>query len=152
MQRRWTEAAVAGALLIAAVALFRSGPLSAEPAPMLAMDAMLFPAVLLLMMAAASLTTMVRAMVARSPAGARASAADHVRAAGLGILILAYALVLPRLGFLATTLVWTLAVPPLFTRLRGLRLMAFAIGTTVIVWAVFVHLLRTPLPRSPLGW
>lgn len=74
---------------------------------------------------------------------------EALMAAGtIGLLVL-YAFLLERVGFLiATPIVIALAMRGLVRVRSGVRIVALAIGLTVGCWAIFDALLGTPLPRG----
>jgi putative tricarboxylic transport membrane protein len=71
-----------------------------------------------------------------------------VAAGTIGVLVL-YAFLLERVGFLvATPVAIALAMRGLVRVRSGVRILALAIGFTVGCWAIFGALLGTPLPRG----
>jgi hypothetical protein len=72
----------------------------------------------------------------------------------LRVVIVAAAAVIafPRLGFLITMPLLLFALIYIVERRPLLPALAFSVGTTLFAYALLRLLLRTPLPRGPLGF
>lgn len=91
-------------------------------------------------------------LMARAPAAEAVATVTRreaaVAAGTVGLLVL-YAFLLQRAGFLiATPVAIALAMRGLVRERSGIRVGALAIGFTVGCWAIFDVLLGTPLPRG----
>lgn len=78
-----------------------------------------------------------------------AGVSRHLLMAMIGTLI-AYAIAIPVLGFLAASFVLVLVASWLLGERDGLRLALLALGVTAAAYAVFVTWLGVPLPRGLL--
>jgi putative tricarboxylic transport membrane protein len=71
----------------------------------------------------------------------------------LGVVILVfYALVIGKLGFLITTFIFLLIWMGVIERLRWRTLISISIGTTVALYLIFRLFLEVPLPLGFLKW
>jgi putative tricarboxylic transport membrane protein len=70
---------------------------------------------------------------------------------GVSILIF-YALVIERLGFLLTTFFFLIIWMRLIERIRWRRLIGISVGTTAGLYLIFVFFLEVPLPAGFLKW
>ena len=80
---------------------------------------------------------------------------SHLRRAALAAVMLAWALLLTRVGFLATSVAATLLLLAIanydrWTPLRGLAYVASALGIVLGLYAVFRYGLLVPLPTGAL--
>ena len=74
------------------------------------------------------------------------SPSDWARTAGLVALTVAWVVLLPVAGFLATTPVYLVAAAHLSGARRWLAAVLGAVAVTLVVWVAFVHGFRVPLP------
>ncbi len=71
----------------------------------------------------------------------------------LGVVIfILYALVIQRLGFILSTLLFLIIWMRLIERVRWQRLIGISIGTTGALYFIFVFFLEVPLPMGFLRW
>jgi putative tricarboxylic transport membrane protein len=70
---------------------------------------------------------------------------------GVVILIL-YALVIEKLGFIIITFVFLLLWMGVIERLRWKIIVSISVGTTAVLYLIFVLFLEVPLPLGILGW
>lgn len=89
-----------------------------------------------------------RPTAARDETG-RGSAREVLIAGGTFVLLLLYAFLLDKLGFLiATPVIVVLAMAGILRMRRWLLTAALAFGLTATCWMFFVWLLKAPLPRG----
>jgi hypothetical protein len=65
------------------------------------------------------------------------------------ITIFAYVAIIPRAGYLITTVVFLIGVLLVSRTVRPLTALAVAIGVTGAIWVIFIWLLRLPVPLLP---
>ncbi len=71
----------------------------------------------------------------------------------LGVVIfIFYALVIQRLGFILSTLLFLIIWMKLIERVRWRTLIGISIGTTGALYFIFVFFLEVPLPMGFLKW
>ncbi len=70
---------------------------------------------------------------------------------GLTVIIF-YAIVMNKLGFILTTFVFLLIWMGLIERLRWKIIFSVSIGTTLALYFLFVFFLGVPLPKGLLNW
>ncbi len=71
----------------------------------------------------------------------------------LGMVILIfYALVVERVGFVITTFIFLVAWMWVIERLRWWTIISISVGTTVGLYLIFSLLLEVPLPAGLLQW
>jgi putative tricarboxylic transport membrane protein len=86
----------------------------------------------------------------RVPASAGSIAGGRV--ALVGVLLVLYPLLLPRIGFGLTTLLVLFALGRVIAPLAPARLALFALVATVVAVVLFRQLLAVPLPVGPWGF
>ena len=70
---------------------------------------------------------------------------------GVGVLVF-YALVIGKLGFIITTFVFLLIWMGVIERLRWQTIFSISIGTTLALYLIFRLFLEVPLPLGFLKW
>lgn len=71
-----------------------------------------------------------------------------IRAVGAMLLLLAYSLLFPVVGFVVTSVIFFVIFAFLFGARSVLRIGLSSIGVSVVVWLVFEHVFRVPLPHG----
>jgi putative tricarboxylic transport membrane protein len=80
-----------------------------------------------------------------------ASAAHPMALPSLIGVLIAYALIMPLLGFISTTVIFVYACLRIFGHAGGIRAWAFAFGTSYVLVFVFSKLMNVPLPSGWIG-
>jgi hypothetical protein len=132
-----------GALVLAASGDLPFGTLASPGAGML-------PTLIVLLMMAFGLVVVLRA--GDSPALAEIAWSDLAHAVRVVVVAAAAIAVYTTLGFAATMPVMLFALVFLVERRPLLPALAFSIGVTACTYALFSLLLKSPLPRGPLGF
>jgi hypothetical protein len=133
---------IAGALVLAVSGDLPFGTLASPGAGML-------PTIAVALMMAFGLVILVQAR--RSPALAEVDWADLPHAIRVAVVAAAAATLYVPLGFALTIPLLLFTLIFLVERRPLLPAVAFSIGATVAVYALFTVVLRTPLPRSLVG-
>jgi len=68
------------------------------------------------------------------------------------VILVFYALVIGKLGFIITTFIFLLIWMGVIERLRWRTLISISIGTTVVIYLIFRLFLEVPLPLGFLKW
>jgi hypothetical protein len=134
---------VAGALVLAVSGDLPFGTLASPGAGML-------PVLLVALMMAFGLALVARAQ--RSPPLGDINWTDLPHAAVVAALGLAATVLFEPLGFGLTALILLFTLIFLVERRPLLPALAFSVAATGVVYTLFSVLLRTPLPRGPLGF
>jgi hypothetical protein len=134
---------LAGALVLAVSGDLPFGTLASPGAGMM-------PTLLVVLMMALGLVLLARARA--SPPLARVDWTDLPHAARVAALAAAAAGLFLTLGFVLTASLLLLILIVVAERRPLLPALAFSLLATGVVYALFSILLRTPLPRGPLGF
>jgi putative tricarboxylic transport membrane protein len=67
-------------------------------------------------------------------------------------ILIFYASIIDRLGFILTTLAFLLIWMGLIERLRWKTILSISVGTTLALYLLFVFFLEVPLPKGFLNW
>lgn len=137
------------ALLLAGIALLASTFEPGIARPERAFSPSFFPQIVLALWCGLAVLGLV-ADVRSGPQGSAAAAWGLWRAAALAAALLAFAALMPRLGFALTAAGFcTLALPLLGVR-HPLAVAVYAVAVPAALVGLFNHLLRMPLPTSPV--
>ena len=111
-----------------------------------------FPNILVGVMVVLSLALLVRGWRnAPSPIFKQSVRPSNVlRVFGLMVLLVVFIVLLQYVGFAISSFLFLLALQLVLAERRPVRLLVFAIGVTLVMYVVFVLLLRVPLPRGLL--
>lgn len=115
--------------------------------------AAVFPVLVGIVLMLASLTViwegwkMDRATAVELPAGA-----DRMRLLGLIGLLLAYFLLLPWLGQLASSALFCAVLMRLLSKAPWPRIVIYSLVISAALYTVFIHLLNVPMPRGILAF
>jgi putative tricarboxylic transport membrane protein len=134
---------VAGALVLAVSGNLPFGTLASPGAGML-------PTLLVALMMAFGIILLGQA--GRSPQLAELNWTDLPHAARVAALAAAAALLYVPLGFVLTAPLLLIALILLVERRPLLPTLAFSLAATGVIYALFVFVVRTPLPRGLLGF
>jgi putative tricarboxylic transport membrane protein len=113
----------------------------------------LFPVVVGVMLMLASLATlwegwkMQKAELVEVPVGA-----DLRRLLSLVGLLFGYFLLMPWLGHMISSVLFCLLLIRVLSELSWPRVTAYALVMAIMLYAIFVYLLKVPMPRGALGF
>jgi hypothetical protein len=112
----------------------------------MATDPALYPRVLLKIWLLVVGTLVVRGFIM---AGERGEPLRWWRLLGIVLATAAYGWLMSAIGFVASSVAFCLAAPPMLGYRRPPTLLAVGIGLPVLIWAVFTYALQISLPTSP---
>lgn len=95
------------------------------------------------------------ALIARageSPAFAKLSWSDGAHAALVTVIAAAAIALYTRLGFIITMLAMLVALLVVIERRKPLHAVGYSVAVVLVLYTVFVYVLKTPLPNSPFTY